>query len=407
MKFGLLALIVLSVSCGGSISRSVPTPTAEAPPPAAVGPVLLYTYETRVAEREGQYQTFLVAYDVGGARELRQTVVPGGTALTLTSHQTILTRNPGDGVAIDELDPLSGKQRSIYRSDASGEWSVAVSPDGEHVAITEVRDASNYDDPSLIRLLDLDSGQVSTLATFGNPLGDEFGGRPTPRVWRDDGRGILVSGDTRSGAPGSWATVWLDGTVTVHLRGFADPSPNGRALALDSVNSVGCILAEKQELTLFNLDSGERFVVAEDPGKGLIVDGWSPDGTELLFEQYTGVTHPGDCVPTLDPATARAFVANAVDGGVRDATSAGDVRRAWRGGVDVAFACEDPVAPDVYGSCPGGRESLSVNGIHVKSGQSLRYLGLFPVSNSVTRRTKQQGPRTRPLAGAIRLSNAD
>src|SRR5205823_15118339 len=128
-----------------------------------------------------------------------------------------------------------------------------------------------------VPILDVGDGSARTLATFHDPIGGTFRGRPVPRVWRDDGRGFLISGDTSSGAPGSWATIMLDGTVINHIRDFAWPSPNGRYLVSEDIG-IDCVTHEPQRLRIFSADVNAVVPEVDDPTLGMLMDDWSPDG---------------------------------------------------------------------------------------------------------------------------------
>ncbi len=362
-----------------------PTATAE---PALVGPVLVYTEVTPLDERRGHIDMFVVAYDVGAKREIRRTTLSAFWQITLLSHGELLLYPQGpDMGGVDLLDPVTGARRHAYESTEPRASSSALSPDGKQLAFTEVEDTSEALGPSTIRVLDLETGDVRTLASFTGDEMDPFFGIPTPRIWRDDGRGILVSGDTGSGRPGTWATVWLDGAVTVHLREtFAFPSPNGRTLVLQEVNGSSCF--ELQRLRIHRLDDDTEIVAGQEPGRGIVTREWSPDGYELLYMQYNGTIEPDArylsahlCLPTYDLASGRAFVASARDGGVREIADIDALLRQWHGGRLISFTCTDGAPLDVYQSCPVNvARNLFLDGEFVGSGDNVRVLGIIEQS---------------------------
>lgn len=376
----LLALVIASASaCGGD---GPATPPTAAPEPQIVGPILVYTKQTPFEESVRQVGTLLTAYDVGGARTIHESPIGQSEPILDTAMgEVIYVGRSADGTEIRAVNFSTGNERVVYRPQHPLAFGLALSPDGSSLALSELESldpASN----TFVLVVDVASGAARTIATSADQS-DAFRGRPTPRVWRDDGRGILASGITASGASGWWATIMLDGAVTTHLRDFAFPSPNGRILALDDVNGVGCILADVQRLRLFDVDANAEVARVEDVGRGLLESGeWSPDGDSLLFQQFaTSLDPQNDCLPRYDAASARWFVLKASGGPPEPVADVAALRAKWRPAARIDLNCVSGPA-DVFGSCPGRDvRTLLVNGAEIDRGDSIRVLGFIHPSN--------------------------
>lgn len=370
---------------GGAKPAATATPGPTPSPTAAaqvVGPVLVYSFETPFAERRGNVETTIVAFDAGAWREAHRTVLPSQrvNAPALTSRGEIvyvLRPETGDGFELRDLNPVTGSDRVLYSSTKQSEWSVAVSPDGAAVAFTEVHGAPPLNSPADLRVMDIDTRAVRTLATFTDPLGETFRGVPTPRVWRDDGQAILVSGDTSSEAPGSWATVMLDGAMKQHGRHAGYPSPNGHAMAIEDSPDVICPSDIPQHLQLLDLDTGRVVAEVTDTQRALRGWRWSPDSNEILYSQLDDAQVRAACDGAYVTEGNRAFLLS-VHGG--PPTPAGDVaalRRRWYGDRIVDFQCGDQVAFDPYGECGTMAGRMFLNGGEVVRGEVLRVLGFI------------------------------
>ncbi len=372
----LLALVVASTSaCGGDGPATPPTPTPE---PAIVGPILVYTKQTPFEESVRQVGTLVTAYDVGGARTIHESPI-GQSEPTLDTAmgEVIYEGRTADGTEIRAVNFSTRNERVVYRPQRPLAFGLALSPDGSSLALSEL-ESLDPASKTYVLVVDVASGAARTIATFADQS-DAFRGRPTPRVWRDDGRGILASGITASGASGWWATIMLDGAVTTHLRDFAFPSPNGRILALDDVNGVGCILADVQRLRLFDVDANAEVARVEDAGRGLLESGeWSPDGDSLLFQQFATSPDPqNDCLPKYGAASGRWFVLKASGGPPEPVADVAALRAKWRPEARIDLNCVNGSA-DVFGNCPGlDVRTLLVDGTEIDRGDSIRVLGFI------------------------------
>ena len=380
---GLAVAAAAALSCAGDTGKvQMATPSATSTP-AVVGPVLLYT-ETSLGDANAPPVDTLVAYDTGANREVRRAALPAeARAKTLTKSGTLIYVAALSGsFEIRAIDPLTGDERRLYRAPDVTEWSIAVSPDGNQVAFAEIAAPGNAVSPpdTAVRILDVRDGSTRTVATFQDPISGAFRGRPVPRVWRDDGRGFVVSGDTSSGAPGGSATIMTDGTVINHLQGFGWPSPNGRYLALQDLDDTGCVIGDVQRLRIFSLDGASVVAEVDDPARGIVMDDWSPDGQALSYRRYAPKpgTATNDCIPDYDPASVRRFTLNVAGGDPVAVTDFNALQRAWYGDRVVELRCGDGSAPDSFGKCADPLpRSILLNGVFVAKADVSGILGFI------------------------------
>ena len=371
--------LAFMVACGTANPKSVPSSTPEQ---RVAGPILVYTKQTPFEEHVRQVGTLVTAYDVGGARTIHESPIgQSEPILDTATGEVIYQGRSADGTDIRAVNFSTGNERVVYRPQHPLAFGLALSPDGSSLALSELESLEPAS-KTYVLVVDVANGAARTIATFADQS-DAFRGRPTPRVWRDDGRGILASGITASGASGWWATIMLDGAVTTHLRDFAFPSPNGRILALDDVNGVGCILADVQRLRLFDVDSNKDVARIEDSGRGLVHSGeWSPDGNALLFQQFATSPDPqNDCLPKYDATSARWFLLKASGGPPEPVVDVAALRAKWQPEARIDLKCVNEPT-DVFGDCPGRDvRTLLVNGAEIDRGDSIRVLGFIHPSN--------------------------
>jgi hypothetical protein len=392
-----LAVVVLLAAavvdgCGGertkspataSISES-PTPSASSAPPF-VGPVLVYSFETPMAQRQGNVDLTVAAFDAGTWHELHRTVLPSQRVMSprlSAPGLLIYIFNPeraADPTELRSLDPVTGDIRTLYKSARGFEYSIAVSPDGSMVAFSEV-DQQDDRSPADVRVLDIASGAARTIVTFTsqNPAG--FVGRPTPETWRDDQRGFVVVGDAGTDA-GGFATVMLDGTVVIHReRDAMYVALDGRAAATGGYGDQACALAavgRTQQLQLWDFDANRVVNSIEDPGRGIRQLTWSPTGDELLYRQLSPLEAQTDCDRTGPEPIGRAFLLSVQGGPPVPVDDIAALRRQWYGDRIIDFECGDETAFNPFGECwaIGGR--MFLNGREVVSGEGLRVLGFI------------------------------
>jgi hypothetical protein len=379
----LVFVIASSAACGGEATKLTPTaaPTATSTPePAVVGPILVYTKETPFEQRMGQVDTFVVAYDVGAGREILQSTIPQVIVpiLNRASGEVLYLGQSKDRPAVRAVNIMTGAERIVYQSQRPLEFRVALSPDGASLAVSEVESETDVTSHTHVRVVDLADGSARTVATFGNPLAEAFRGRPVPFVWRDDGRGFVVAGDTSSGAPGTWGTVMLDGTVRTHFRDFAYPSPSGRMVALDDVGEM-CVTPGVQRLRLFDLDANAEVARVEDPGRGIFKREWSPEGDALLYDQLspTPGTENDPCRPTYETASRRSFLLRASGGPPELVGDVDTLLARWHPEARINLTCVYP-ATDLFDTCFGpDKRNLSINGTPVDVGENIRIVGFL------------------------------
>ena len=382
-----LALVAaaVAVSCGGGGAKKTPIATPAATyAPAAVGPILVYTNETPFDERVGHVETFIHAYDIASGREIIRATIPQGSLVAVfnrPSGEVFYVGRFKDGQEIHAVNALTGVDRLVYRPLRPMESPFAISPDGASMAVSEL-ESEERTSQTYVMVVSIADGSVRTLATFGSQFSDDFRGRPTPMVWRDDGRGILVAGDTSSGRPGTWASVMLDGTIRVHLTDGAFPSPNGRFLELDDTGE-NCVAVGTQRVRLINLDTNMEVARTEDPGRGIINQGWSPSGDALLYGQFMVIpgTENDPCRPTYDASSGRSFLLRTSGGPPEPVADVAALRAQWQPEARIELTCVNGPA-NAFGSCPGvDKRQLTVNNVLVGVAEGIRVLGFIPPSN--------------------------
>ena len=380
-----LALVAASaaVSCGGGATKNAPIATpaaAPTPTPVATGPILVYTNETPFDERVGHVETFVHAYDVAAEREIIRATIPQGSLVPVfnrPSGEVFYVGRFKDGQEIHAVNALTGVDRLVYRPLRPMEEPFAISPDGASMAVSEL-ESEEQTSHTYVMVVSIADGSARTLATFGSQFSDDFRGRPTPMAWRDDGRGILVAGDTSSGRPGTWATVMLDGTVRVHLTEAAFPSPNGRFLELDDTGE-NCVAPGPQRVRLIDLDTNTEVARVEDSGRGIINQGWSPNGDALLYGQFMPIpgTENDPCRPTYDASSGRSFLLRTSGGRPEPVADVAALRARWQPEARIELTCVNGPA-DAFDSCPGvDRRQLSVNGTRVGVAEDIRIVGFI------------------------------
>lgn len=361
-----------------------PTPSATAAP-EVVGPVLVYSFETPFAERQGNVELTIVAFDAGAWREVHRTVLPSQRVMSprLSARGMLIyifnAERAADPQELRSLDPVTGDIRTLYSTARGFEYSIAVSPDGSMVAFSET-DRSNYPAPADVRVLDTASAAVRTVVTFTpqNPAG--FVGTPVPVMWRDDGRGFVVLGDSGTDA-GGFATVMLDGSVVVHReRDAMYVAPNGRAAAAGGYGDLACALAaagRTQLLQLWDFDTNRVVNSIDDPALGIRQVTWSPTGDKLLYRQFSAQEAKTDCDRTGPESMGRAFLLSIHGGPPAPVDDVAALRRQWYGDRIIDFECGDEMAFDLYGDCPTDRGRMFLNGREVASGEVLNALGFI------------------------------
>jgi hypothetical protein len=348
----LLAAAVWFAACGNRDSD-----------PDVIGPVLVYRVDTIVGDR---VKAEIVRYDAGARREIERYEAPA--VQTVGRSGAVFLVNSGETEDSIERLTSDSDRDTLFRSARRILPQIAPSPDGSSVAFTEIDRGEARDAPMDVRVLDVSSGNARTLATFIDHLHGEFRGLPSPRVWRDDGRGFVVTGNTRSGAPGSIATVYLDGRVVDHGRSFAILAPNGRAYADPGYNGVGCVLQAPQVLRLFDMDANREAVTLGDQERGLVFREWAPDSSGVLYAKFRPAAGGDDtCLPALDSASGVSFLLSMQGGTPDQIADVGALRRSWYADRTLEWTCSEG-GQTPFGSCERGEPVLLLNGVEVARG---------------------------------------
>ena len=341
------------------------TPTAV---PAVIGPLAVYSDDA------------IVVFDAGTRRDVRRVALPDGApSVVFTSGRKVayLVESNSD-VEAHTIDPLSGADDVVSRFPQPGDGArLLLSPDVRYAAFAAT-DGATQPSRTAVGVVDLQSATTRVLATF---VAEEFRGLPTPVRWRDDNLGFVVYGDMLVGPhAGTLATVMLDGRVVAHGDIPASRlSPNGRAVMHDDVNTVGCVFADPQRLRIHDLHIDQDVAVAEDPGRGLVFNEWSPSGDDLLYTRYdTMPARAEDCLPEFDRASGRSYVLSMRGGAPVPVPDIVALRRRWYGGVPLEYACEGGAPLNVWGQCVRGVRIVLLNGVPVGSEDQVHLLGIIP-----------------------------
>ena len=266
--------------------EATPTLSPDAPP---VGPLIVAL--------ENYPEVHLLVYDVGASRLLVDKALTGGDNYTGDARAGEVLIASTSAVSAAAFD---GTMRDIY-SESRPDYkvaNVAVSPDGSMAAIAvqlypgpESLLTPTVDDGDYLLFLDLATGdEISRITKPTQPtpgsVFDGYNSRFKWLTWRDDGTGVVVSGETGSERPGGWATVYLDGRVVrFDQLGYPSVAPNGQ-LAADGENIAGCMSIGTDVLGIFELGSVMPDTSLTAPeGSVVTAWAWSPDSTQLLVAQ--------------------------------------------------------------------------------------------------------------------------
>ena len=387
-----LTTAALLGGCSGNGGKPVATPSsppaqaATAAPPV-VGPVFVYSFETPMAQRQGSVDLTVVAFDERTWRELHRTVLPSARVMSLQlGSQDLLFYifSAGRAAEPDELrslDPVTGDTRTLYTTTTGFGPSIALSPDGSTLAFSEA-DKWNYPTPTDVRVLDVSSAAVRTVATFTPQSPAGFFGTPVPVVWRDDGRGFVVLGASGTDA-GGYATVMLDGTVVVHReRDAMYVAPSGRAAATGGYGDSACALAavgRTQPLALWDLDANRITNGIEDPALGIRQVTWSPAGDALLYRQLSPEESQASCARTGPEPLGKTFLLSVHGGQPVPVDDVATLRRQWSGDRIIDFECGAETVFNPYGYCvfDAATGRMFLNGREVASGEVMRAIGFI------------------------------
>jgi hypothetical protein len=267
-----------------------PSPDAStALQPRVIGPLIAYVKAG--AWTPGPRPWAIVMYDLGAGRiawmrGVNQEVLTADLAgdRVIVADQTHVHIIAADGSYTDLIYERTDQTSSIQ--------DVGSSSDGTHVVVTErwqgVCPAATTGPVycpggGSILLIDIATRNIVQRFDTGGEEWRPYRSWPHWPVWRDDGSGALIAGDTGSERPSGLATVYLDGRVHVHaVRDYSDIAPNGRMVAHD-VGSLGCLSVSSRRLVLLDLDSGLEVASVQDENLAYSFGEWSPDSTEYLI----------------------------------------------------------------------------------------------------------------------------
>jgi Tol biopolymer transport system component len=259
------------------------------PPHAAVGPI--------------PHTDYLLDLDTGETTPLPDTIgdteqrgneyaaAPDGTRLAFTapgvdgeSHKSQVFVTNLDGTGIEQVT-----------HDVDAAHSPAWSPDGSKIAYVGYHDGGLED----LFVLDLATG-TSTQLTFAttepDPAAPDWGPwQAGEESFTSDGSSIVYSA-TRGDSGGDHGEAELrmipaaggeSVTLAEGLDG-AELSPDGALLAYGSAANPGgdCPGAPPAALCVANADGTDVRVLVQGGVDAIGVDGWSPDGTRILYDEF-------------------------------------------------------------------------------------------------------------------------
>ncbi len=165
---------------------------------------------------------------------------------------------------------------------------IAVSPDGTIVAVaTHCLSCTDRGSVRFVRVVD---GMVISEVPTSRLNDAGFRGYAWQLRFRADGAGVFVAGGTSSEAWGGRATVFFDGTFTVHQepRGFGTLSPDATVFAEGTGVAGACMHAAGRTLRVLDLQRSSVLYEYTPDNAAIAPWEWSPDGTKLLYLTLPG-----------------------------------------------------------------------------------------------------------------------
>jgi hypothetical protein len=179
---------------------------------------------------------------------------------------------------------------------------------------------------------------------YHQPEFEGFDGFFGPLQWRDDGQGVFLWGATQSDHPGSYATLYVDGTVVRHdLQGAAYVAPNGR-VAADGIDSLGCLFYSGHDVVLRDIDSGRVLAEMHDETRAFTGFDWSLDSREFLVESRPW-EESFDCEDGWWNAEPQLLLMNSETGEIQEVEDLEDVIRRWYGERLIWLECGGKFVP--------------------------------------------------------------
>jgi hypothetical protein len=219
----------------------------------------------------------LIEYSAAG--EFPVGVELAGRGLVIATEVAVTIRDLDGSNALTLLLPGAGDSIT----------DVAVSPDGLLVAAATMCPGQCGDDRAAVTFVAIGDGKVVSMVPAESLRAAGFLGYAWQLRWRDDGRGVFLSGGTASERPGGRALVRTDGSVTVYEepRGFGSIAPNGRLMA-DGVGQLPCEFIGASAVRISELDTGRVLLDHQAPGKVFSVWEWAPDSSAVLVTVRQG-----------------------------------------------------------------------------------------------------------------------
>ena len=192
--------------------------------------------------RDGHPTAHVHVYDLTNRVEMADIAIDQSVTVqfSATRGEVLFVGSYGSRLELHAVAVDTGDDRLVYRlppdtgSDGAATGAFALSPDGLSVMLAQPGETAGVDE---VVSADLASGEQRVIASIPRTPSHGNRGPLTVRGWRDDGRGVLLSGLDTKGDSGRWATLMLDGMLHEHaLLHSARLLRNGRLFIDDGVN---------------------------------------------------------------------------------------------------------------------------------------------------------------------------
>ena len=208
--------------------------------------------------------------------------------ITSTVHSKIVFKASRDGNSEIYVMSSTGKGQTRLTHNEAGDFQCSWSPTGREIVFASLRDENQE-----IYVMDADGSNPRNLSRH-----PAFESSPD---WAPDGKQIAFSSD-RDGALNIYV-MDTDGSNVKQLTRLAFASrprwsPDGKQITFEGVIDQG------RQVYVMNADGTRRWQVSQPrPGAVMFVDGWSPDGTQILYAEAIGalVTDTTMIIATLAP----------------------------------------------------------------------------------------------------------
>jgi hypothetical protein len=149
---------------------------------------------------------------------------------------------------------------------------------------------------------------------------------------------------------------------------------------LDGVNLAGCLLAEVQQVRLFDIEANSIAAELTDTERRSLIFAWSPDGSAALLRRPRVIDpSPGQCAPTFDRSSSEYSLLS--EDGVTPVPDVEALLREWHGDRLVQFACAPNGAPTRAWSSEDceyrEQQILKLNGREVAQADEIHVVGFL------------------------------